>query len=923
MQEGKGIYTTGSTALDGWISGLAPGDNVVWRVDDVDEYAPYAETLAESCDDPGCRVTYFRFADHKPLLSRGSRATWVELFPANGFESFITHIHAHIRSSRPGDIFIFDALSGLTDTRYSDRMIGNFFRLTCPYVLRKGALAYFGIYRHLHSHHAVVPVEETTQLLIDVFVEHERRYLQLYKYERSGKTEFSSRLFREEEGELSPVEESGEISRVLHSARWEGLRSASYRMVGLWDRVFLKAESIMERVARGELPVEELRDSFEHLLTLLAPKDERMLELAREYLSLEDLLWIWRRMIGTGMIGGKAMGMLVARAIIRRDDPEVAALLEPHDSFFIGSDVFYTYMVENDCWWEWQAQKERLETPRNNETLRERILHGTFPQYIVQRFSELLSYYGDSPVIIRSSSLLEDSYGNAFSGKYDSVFSVNQGAGSKRLADFMEAIRHIYAGAISSDALEYRKRRGVLDKDEQMAILVQRVSGKRQGPYFLPHLAGVGYSFNPFRWSTDIDPNAGVLRVVLGLGTRAVDRHDDDYTRIVALNVPDRRPESGFSEVTRVAQRKADILDLRRDSVSSVHTLDLVPHIDEEARRLLCIRDRRKESQLSESSIPAGPQWVVTFDGVVRNTSVMATMRSLLSTLRKAYRSQVDVEFTVNLLDGNRFEINLVQCRTFQIQNLRGTDEASSLARVLEEEDIEGIGNGADAGKGARSGPERGTAESSGTLTPKALLIDTSGPLIGHGRFMEIELLLYVSPEEYGALAERDRYALARRIGAFIHHAPDRGERMLLIGPGRWGTSTPSLGIPVTFNEIDRAHIICEVEATHNGLTPDLSLGTHFFNDLVETNILYVACRRGPEGGFVNHALLKALTSRREGLLRVLESGLLGGADSAARDSGAPEAAALFGGRILAVGSAEEQRFRLYALNPDKKRAAR
>lgn len=894
MHEEKTIYTTGSEALDEWITGLAPGDNVVWRVDEVDEYAPYARTLAESCPDPECRVTYFRFADHKPLLSRSSRITWVELYPAQGFESFITEIHSHIREARPGDIYIFDALSGLTATRYSDRMIGNFFRLTCPFVLQKRALAYFGIYRHLHSHHAVVPVEQTTQLLIDVFNDPEGRYLQLFKYEREGTTEYSSRLYRETEKHLLPVEESGEITRVLQSARWEGLRSASYRMVGLWDRVFLRAESVMERVGRGELPPEELQEPFEHLLTLLAPNDERMLELGRTYLSLEDLLWIWRRMIGTGMIGGKAMGMLVSRAILRRDAPEVAKLLEPHDSFFIGSDVFYTYMVENNCWWEWQAQKERIDAPKDDESLRQKILHGTFPQYIVQRFSDLLAYYGDSPVIIRSSSLLEDSYGNAFSGKYDSVFSVNQGSASRRLSAFLEAIRHIYAGAISAEALEYRKRRGVLDKDEQMAILVQRVSGKRQGPYFFPHLAGVGYSFNPFRWSTDIDPNAGVLRVVLGLGTRAVDRHDDDYTRIVALNVPKRRPESGFSEVTRVAQRHADVLNLETDSLGSVHTLDLAQHIEEGARELLCLRDRRKESQLSESAIPAGPQWVVTFDGVVNKTGVMATMRAMLAALRRAYRSQVDVEFTVNLLEGNRFEINLVQCRTFQIQSLGSSEEASSLARVLEETESEEAESRSD-GQGRAAGTSR-----------RAVLLDTPGPLIGHGRLLEVDLLLYVPPGEYGELSERERYALARQIGAILHASPDSGERILLIGPGRWGTSTPSLGIPVTFNEIDRAQIICEVEASQNGLTPDLSLGTHFFNDLVETNILYVAVRRGPAGGFVNHDALEELTSRREGLIRLLKSGSLGNGE-------------LADGRMLAMGRAEEQRFRLYALKPPVK----
>ena len=868
----KGTYTTGLDPLDDWIDGLAPGDNVVWRVDQVEEYRPYAEALAAAGVVAGAEVIYFRFADHDPLITDGPGVSVVQLAPEGGFEGFITEIHGCIRHARPGDIYIFDALSGLTATRYSDRMIGNFFRLTCPYLLEKGAIAYFSLYRHLHSHHAVIPVEETTQLLIEVFSREEQRYLQLYKYDRGGRVSYSSRLFRASSVSIDPVLESGEISRVLQSARWEGLRSASYRMVGLWDRAFLKGESISERVDRGELPERELDGPFEHLLTLVAPKDERMVDLGRSYLTLEDLLWVWRRMIGTGMIGGKAMGMLVARAILRRDAPEVATLLEPHDSFFIGSDVFYTYMVENDCWWDWQSQKERIDEPVDRSGLRERILQGVFPQYIVQRFSDLLAYYGDSPIIIRSSSLLEDSYGNAFSGKYDSVFAVNQGSASQRLAAFLEAIRHIYAGAMSAEALEYRKRRGVLEKDEQMAILVQRVSGKRHGSYFFPHLAGVGYSFNPFRWNTDIDPEAGVLRVVLGLGTRAVDRHDDDYTRIVALNVPDRRPESGFSEVTRVAQRHADVLDLASNSLASVHTLDLVPHIEDKPRSLLCLRDRRREKELAESSIPGGPQWVVTFDGITQKTAVMPTMRRMLEVLRDAYRSQVDVEFTVNMLKGDMFEINVVQCRTFQVRSTEVSERATSLA--------------------AAEGERR-------------VLIESPGPLVGHGRLLEIDALLYVSPQEYSGLSERERFALARRIGEVLHELPEAAERILLLGPGRWGTSTPSLGIPVSFNEIDRAHVICEIEATQNGLTPDLSLGTHFFNDLVETNILYVAC---PRGSTIDGEALAALSTRREGLITLIESGRTGGAESGRTGGAAPGAARP---RLLAEASAGKQRFTL------------
>ena len=149
---------------------------------------------------------------------------------------------------------------------------------------------------------------------------------------------------------------------------------------------------------------------------------------------------------------------------------------------------------------------------------------GNFAKYIVDEFSEMLDYFGQSPIIVRSSSLLEDSYGNAFSGKYESVFCANQGPHHKRLQDFLSAIRTIYASSMSEKALRYRAQRGLLDDDEQMSLLVQRVSGVRYDGLFYPQVAGVGLSRNPYVWHECIDPNAGVIRLVFGLGTRAVDR---------------------------------------------------------------------------------------------------------------------------------------------------------------------------------------------------------------------------------------------------------------------------------------------------------------------------------------------------------------------------------------------------------------
>jgi phosphoenolpyruvate synthase/pyruvate phosphate dikinase len=219
--------------------------------------------------------------------------------------------------------------------------------------------------------------------------------------------------------------------------------------------------------------------------------------------------------------------MLLARAILRKADPRWEQRLESHDSFYVGSDVFYTYLVQNGCWWLRRRQKDFATYLRRAEEARQKILAGTFPEVIQNQFMEMLEYFGQSPLIVRSSSLLEDNYGNAFSGKYESVFLANQGSPQDRLTAFLQAVRTVYASTMSEEGLRYRLHHGLLDRDEQMALLVQRVSGELCGSLFFPHLAGVGLSFNPFVWSQEIDPEAGMLRLVFGLGTRAVDRNED------------------------------------------------------------------------------------------------------------------------------------------------------------------------------------------------------------------------------------------------------------------------------------------------------------------------------------------------------------------------------------------------------------
>jgi pyruvate,water dikinase len=455
------------------------------------------------------------------------------------------------------------------------------------------------------------------------------------------------------------------------------------------------------------------------------------------------------------------------------------------------------------------------------------MVTGTFPDYIMRQFESMLDYFGQSPIIVRSSSLLEDNFGNAFAGKYESVFCANQGPRHKRLEDFLTAVKTIYASTMSEKALTYRSQRGLLDKDEQMALLVQRVSGGSYGSLYYPQIAGVGFSFNPYVWSHYIDPEAGMLRLVFGLGTRAVDRSDDDYTRVVALNAPDRRCESNFDEVRQYAQRRVDVLDLEANQLVSSYFSDVVARSRRLPIEMFADVDEDLQRRSAEPGRREAPPYVLTFNRLFRQTNFVGDMRDMLAILEKAYDYPVDVEFTANFAPDGGYRINLVQCRPFQV---RGGGTVIELPTDIPRQNM---------------------------------LLEAHGAVIGQSRMLDIDRFLYVVPSVYGQLPIVERYAVARLIGRVMQ--ADRGDKarnIMLLGPGRWGTTTPSLGVPVKFGDINGVSVLCEIVAMRDDLVPDVSLGTHFFNELVELDMLYLALFPTREDNFLNRTFFESAPSR-------------------------------------------------------------
>ncbi|MDD5672814.1 MAG: PEP/pyruvate-binding domain-containing protein [Chitinivibrionales bacterium] len=795
-------FSTGLPNLDRVLENLVSGDNVVWRVDSVDDYRPFVVPFCECAIRQGRQLVYFRFAQHRPLVPAGIGASLYEVHAEDGFENFIDGIFNAIEKHGREVCYVFDSLSELAVDWYSDRMLGNFFMLACPYLYRMETIAYFGLLRNYHSSFATSSIHTTAQLVLDVYRNHDRLYLHPLKvYDRHSPTMYTLHLWEKER--FLPVTRSATITEILAKVPQPWLDFTIQRL-GMWQSTFMQAQEALDEARNGRLSGRELEFHFHRVSRMAITRDPALLKLVERYLDLEDIIAIRKRMIGTGLIGGKSVGMLLARAILNKKGQGWRDKLEVHDSFYIGSDVFYTFLVENDCWWVRRKQRNAETLLEGAENARQRMLSGKFPEYISSQFMEMLDYFGQSPIIVRSSSLLEDNFGNAFSGKYQSVFCANQGTPKERLETFISAVRKVYTSTMSKEALLYRAHRGLLDRDEQMALLVQRVSGAVYDDLFFPQIAGVGFSFNPYVWNAEIDPKAGMLRLVFGLGTRAVDRCDDDYTRVVALNAPLKRPESNFNEVRKFAQRRVDVLDLRANQLVSRYFEDVVKSAPDMPITMVASRDEEPEKRLREQKTQGVFSWVLTFNRLFVETDFVKDMRAMLQTLQEAYGCPVDVEYTGNFMDDGSYRINLVQCRPFQVQR----------------------------GPGALAPQE---------MPPNArVLLETHGPIIGNSRLCPVDRIIYVVPSRYGLLPMSDRYAVARLIGKLTHL--DKTQKcLMLVGPGRWGTTTPSLGVPVSFADINTVSVICELAAMHEGLVPDVSLGTHFFNDLVEFNMLYLA----------------------------------------------------------------------------------
>jgi hypothetical protein len=548
------------------------------------------------------------------------------------------------------------------------------------------------------------------------------------------------------------------------------------------------------------------------------------ISLAKNYITIRDINDFlqrtrWSRK-SPGKLGGKAAGMILAHKILLpvldKRDPELEEYIRVPDTWFLNSGVFSEFLDRNNLHhFHTHKYKDRETIEKEFLRIEEKFKFANFAPEVIEDFRKILGEIGEHPIIIRSSSMLEDNFGLAFSGKYLSVFLTNQGDIEARLRNFIIGLKQVFASTYGPDPILYRVDHGLLDYDERMAMVVQKVVGQRFGDYFLPFAAGVMFSQNVYAWDRRIKKEEGLARLVFGLGTRAVDRVGSDYPRIIPLSHPQLRPEVTAQQIKKYSQKEVDVLNLKKGSMETVDFRTLNSAIDhpELFYAVSVQKDEYLGPPMFKTQPLKGEELCLTFDNLLTKTAFVPLAKKILSRIEAAYGRPMDIEF---VWDDHKFY--LLQCRSLSIR--KELDKVPIPEKIPEEQ---------------------------------ILFITHAG--LSNSVVHNIEYIVYVNPRAYDTLQiYEDKLKIASVVNALNKHLASK--QFALMGPGRWGSNDINLGVRVTYANINKAKLLMEISFAKEGYTPEVSYGTHFFQDLVEADIVIAPLFPDDVNSIFNEAFL-------------------------------------------------------------------
>ncbi len=547
----------------------------------------------------------------------------------------------------------------------------------------------------------------------------------------------------------------------------------------------------------------------------------QFINIAKEFVKITDFYRLINKMVfpptSHGKLGGKSAGLFLAKNILQRElkGAGITFKVKTPKTWHITSDGIMHFMYHNDLEEVYEQKYKDIEEVRlEYPQIVQMFKSSEFPPDMLKGLSYALDDFGNKPLIVRSSSLMEDQVGAAFSGKYKSLFLANQGKKKERLAALADAIAEVYASTFGPDPIQYRSERGLIDFHEEMGIMIQEVVGTKIGKYYLPAFAGVAFSNNEFRWSPRIQRSDGLVRIVPGLGTRAVDRLSDDYPILVSPGQPNLRINVSFQETIRYSPKKIDVINLETNEFETIEVKELLAIVGDNYPLF-----NKVFSQIHSNMIRpimgfgdkiAPEDLVPNFEGLLSKTDFLQNINKILKTLEEKLKTPVDIEFAHD--DRNFY---LLQCRP---QHYEGENAPAKIPQNY----------------------------------PPDKILFTANRFVSNGSVPDISHIVYVDPDKYSEVQSKDMLkAIGEVVGKLNKYLPRR--KFILIGPGRWGSRGDiKLGVSVTYADINNTAVLIEVAKKKGNYIPDLSFGTHFFQDLAEASIRYLPLYPDEDGNIFN-----------------------------------------------------------------------
>jgi hypothetical protein len=514
--------------------------------------------------------------------------------------------------------------------------------------------------------------------------------------------------------------------------------------------------------------------------------------------------------VGQGSIGGKARGLAFLDSLIKRNrllDKWPGVIVSIPRTVVLGTDIFDEFMEDNNLY------KVALSNASDEEIL-EQFVSARLPFRLHEDLYTFISVV-KKPIAVRSSSLLEDSYYQPFAGIY-STYMVPNFIDDERLTieNLSNAIKSVYASAFYHDSKSYMTATSNVIDEEKMAIVLQEVTGSRYGERFYPTLSGVARSINFY----PIEPEKsedGIANIALGLGKYIVDggltlRFSPKYPKkILQLSVPDL--------ALRETQKHFYSLDLSPGSFTP--TTDDSPNLlrlavaeaepDGSLRNVVSTFDY-ESNMLREGMFSKGRR-VVTFSNILNHSvfPLAEILADLLETGEKEMSKPIEIEFAVELnrVKGNPSLFNVLQIRPI-------VDNREAIEAQLEE------------------------------IEEKETLIYAHHAL-GDGMVNDVFDIVYIRTESFNPA---ENLHTAEKVGQINEKFVAEKRNYILVGPGRWGSSDPWLGIPVKWPQISAARVIVESGLEHYRIDP--SQGTHFFQNLTSFRVGYFTINPFIQDGF-------------------------------------------------------------------------